>query len=49
MNSSKKLKITDDLQIIEYFSKAKTYILDSSQLNYKITTKNDLNVLKYII
>ena len=49
MNSSKKLKITDDLQIIEYFSKAKTYILDSSQLNYKITTKNDLNVLKYIM
>ena len=49
MNSSKKLKITDDLQIIEYFSKAKTYILDSSQFNYKITTKNDLNVLKYIM
>ena len=42
-------KITDDLQIIEYFSKFKTYILDSSKLNYKITIQEDLNMLKYIL
>ena len=44
-----KHKITDDLQIIEYYSKTKTYILDSSKLNYKITTQDDLNMLKYIL
>lgn len=44
-----KYKITDDLQIIEYFTKIKTYILDSSKLNYKITVQDDLNMLKYIL
>ena len=44
-----KYKITDDLQIIEYYSKNKTYVLDSNKLNYKITTQEDLNVLKYIL
>lgn len=42
-------KITDDMQIIEYYSKCKTYILDSSNLNFKITIQNDLNMLKYIL
>ena len=44
-----KLKITDDLQIIEYYSKTKTYILNSSKLNYKITTQEDLNMVKYLL
>lgn len=44
-----KFKITDDLQIIEYYSKIPTYLLDSSKLNLKITTKDDLNMLKYIL
>ena len=42
-------KITDDLQIIEYFSKCKTFILDSSNLNYKITIQKDLNMLKSLL
>ena len=41
--------ITDDLQIIEYYSKKKTYVLDSSKLNFKITTQDDLNMIKYLI
>lgn len=49
LNSKKTVKITDDLQIIELFSNNKTYILDSSKLNFKITTKDDLNMIKYII
>lgn len=47
--SKKLVKITDDLQIIELYSNNKTYILDSSKLNFKITTKDDLNMIKYII
>lgn len=47
--SSLNIKITDDLQIVEYFSKCQAFLLDSSKLNFKITTKDDLNVLKYII
>ena len=42
-------KITDDLQMIEYYSKYKTYILDSSRLNLKITVQDDLNMIKYIL
>lgn len=42
-------KITDDLQIIEYFSKQKSYLIDSKQSNIKITTKDDLNMIKYIL
>lgn len=45
----KKLKITDDLQIIELFSKVKTYVLISSKNNLKITTQNDLNMIKYML
>ena len=41
--------ITDDLQIIEYYSKYKTYILDSSRLNLKITVQDDLNMVKYLL
>ena len=49
VKSKKKLNITDDMQIIEYFSNEKGYILDSNKLNFKITTKDDLNMIKYII
>lgn len=49
LRNKKKYKITDDLQMIEYFSKFKTYILDSSKLNYKITIQEDLNVVKYLL
>ena len=49
INSKRKLDITDDLQIIEYFSNINTHILDSNKLNFKITTKDDLNMIKYII
>ena len=47
--SKTKIKITDDLQLIERFSKTKTYVIDSSSLNLKITTQNDLNMIKYIM
>lgn len=47
--SKKRFIITDDLQIIENYSKVKSYVLDSSPLNFKITTQNDLNMIKYII
>lgn len=46
---NKNLKITDDLQIIENFSKVKTYTLNCNKNNIKITTKDDLDVLKCII
>lgn len=49
LKSKKLVKITDDLQIIELYSNKKTYVLDSSKLNFKITTKDDLNMIKYII
>ena len=49
LKNDKLLKITDDLQIIEYFSKYKTYILDSSRLNLKITVQDDLNMIKYML
>lgn len=47
--TNRKIKITDDLQIVECYSRAQTYILDSSSLNFKITTQNDLNMIKYIL
>lgn len=49
IKSKRNTKITDDLQIVEYFSKTKTYILDSNKLNLKITTKDDLNMIKYLL
>ena len=48
-SSNKNYKITDDLQIIENYSNVKPFVLDSSSLNFKITTQNDLNMVKYII
>ena len=45
----KKLKITDDTQIVELFSNTKSYILNSSKLNIKITTQDDLNMVKYLL
>lgn len=47
--NKQKLNITDDLQIIENFSKEKTYLIDSNKLNYKITTKDDINLLEYLL
>lgn len=38
-----------DMQIIEYYSKSKAYILDSSRLNLKITVQDDLNIVKYLL
>ena len=49
LKNKKANKITDDLQIIEYYSKYKTYILDSSRLNLKITVQDDLNMVKYLL
>lgn len=49
IKSKKSFKITDDLQIIECFSKENTYLLDSNKLNIKITTQDDLNMIKYIL
>lgn len=36
--------ITDDLQIVEIFANKKTYLIDSSPLNVKITNKEDLKI-----
>lgn len=47
--SRKKPMITDDLQIIEMFSNIKTYLLNSSKLNIKITTQDDINMIKYLL
>ena len=47
--SNTSINFTDDLQIIEHFLHIKPYILDSNPLNIKITTQNDLNMLKYIL
>lgn len=44
-----KLCVTDDVQIVENFSKFKSYIQESSNLNLKITTNDDLEILKLII
>ena len=49
IKNMKKIKITDDLQIIENFSKVRTYTLNCNKNNIKITTKEDLDVLKCII
>ena len=49
INNKEIYNITDDTQIIELFSKSKSYVLNSSRLNYKITLQDDLNMLKYII
>lgn len=46
---STKPNITDDVQIIEKYSKTKSHILESSNLNIKLTTKDDLLLLKSII
>lgn len=36
--------VTDDLQLVELFTKNNTYLLDSNPLNVKITNKEDLNL-----
>ena len=48
-NLKNKKDFTDDIQIIERFSKIKPYILITDNLNIKITTQKDLNMVKYII
>lgn len=45
LDNNKNIKITDDLQIVELFTKENTYLIDSDRQNIKITTKEDL---KYI-
>lgn len=45
----KKTLVTDDIQIIEKYSNIKTYVQNSSPLNLKITTPEDLNVIKYLL
>lgn len=47
--NSKVRNITDDLQIIENFSNKKTYLLNSSALNIKITKKEDLFFIKNLL
>lgn len=49
INNKKEHKITDDLQIVELFSKTKSYLIDSDSRNIKITTKNDLQMLKNVL
>lgn len=49
LKSKIKVKITDDIQLVELFSNTKSYILESTSLNYKITTQSDLNMLKCIM
>ena len=43
------IQITDDIQIIELFSKNKSYIIDSKKNNFKITTMDDLKLMKYLL
>ena len=38
--------ITDDIMIIEYFSNEKSYILETNKYNLKITTKDDIDIIK---
>lgn len=47
--SNKKNKITDDLQIVEKFTKLRTYTLNCNKNNIKITTKDDFDMLKYLL
>lgn len=44
-----KSRFTDDLQIVEEYSKVKSYILITNNNNLKITTQNDLNMIKYLL
>lgn len=44
-----KSKVTDDMQIVEKYADKKHYILDSDKNNIKITTLDDINVLKYMM
>ena len=44
--SNKKINITDDLQIVELFSKEKTYLIKGDRSNIKITYNDDLSILK---
>ena len=38
--------ITDDIMIMEKFSKEKSYILDTDKYNIKVTTKDDIDIIK---
>lgn len=48
-SQNSKKHITDDLQIIENFSNVKSYVLNSSKLNFKITTNEELLLLQNLI
>ena len=43
---SKIKNITDDIMIIENYSNEKSYILETENYNIKITTKDDLDIIK---
>lgn len=49
INSKKHYTITDDVQLIELFTKEKSYILLSDTLNHKITLNADIDMIKYIL
>lgn len=46
IKTNKTINITDDLQIIEKFSKVKSYLILGDRNNIKITYKDDLSILK---
>lgn len=48
-NRKTKIKITDDLQIIELYTNFKTYTLNCNKNNIKITTIEDFNMLKCLL
>ena len=43
---SKSKSITDDIMIIEKFTNYKSFVLNTDNLNIKVTTKDDINFIK---
>lgn len=48
-NNKNKTIITDDIMIIEKYTKLSPYILETNKVNIKITTKEDLKLIKNLI
>ena len=47
---NKKIKnITDDIMIIEKYSKDKAYIIETDNFNYKVTNKSDIDIIKLFL
>ena len=44
-----KIIITDDIMIIEKYTKLSPYVLETNKVNIKITTKEDLKLIKNLI